>query len=317
MTTPPAKRTLFVTVLIAVFVALVGTALASTFEPTLPTDPSNPAFFDPQINVTPSDSLTDGQVVSVDGKGFGANTTGVLRQCTRDRSACSGETTAFTTGRNGNFGPFNNPVQTTDPQSVPVNFTVHVLFTAAGTGSLVNCLPSGCIVDAISSAVDQISRACHHLSFGVVDATPCTQPSGVTSTSTSTTTSTTVPPTTSTTVATTTTLPPTTTTTTTVPPTSTTAPSSTTTTVAPTTTTTAVSTTTSTVPGGPTTTLGSGFCASLRGARDQFTGQIDALERSLTGAFSGGSLTEALAQLEAVRFAGTATIDRSLASCAG
>jgi hypothetical protein len=301
MTTHSAKKSLFVAVLVALTFALVGTALATTFEPVLPTDPSNPAFFDPQVNVTPSDSLADGQVVSVDGTGFGGNQSGIIRQCTEDRGACSASTTPFTTGRNGNFGPFNNPVVQTDPQSVPVPFTVHVTFIAAGTGALVNCFPSACIVDVLSSATSEIARACHHLTFGIVDATPCIQPTSVTSTSSST-----VP------TSSTTTVPPTTTTT--VPPTTTTVPATTTTTTMATTTTT-MATTTTTSPGGVTTTTLPALCPSLQGARQQFNAQIDAFERSFRQAFSGPSLTQVLAQLEATRASGNATFAQAAASC--
>src|SRR5919205_1252667 len=215
MTKLGTRRPSFVAVLVAVTVALVGTALATEFEPTLPTDPSNPAFFDPQINVTPSDNLADGQVVSVDGRHFGTDQTGVLRECTDDLTVCSSDSTPFTTGRNGNFGPFGNPQTTQDPQSVPVNFTVHATFVAEGSGAVINCVPSNCSVEAFSNQVDEIRAACHHLTFGTVDTTPCNLPSSVTtvttsststssssststtSTSTSTTTSTTTPTSTS------------------------------------------------------------------------------------------------------------------------
>lgn len=304
MTTPSAKKSLFVVVLSALLLAAVGTALANSFEPVLPTDPSNPAFFDPQVNVLPSDNLTDGQVVSVDGTGFGANQSGIIRQCTEDRSACSAATTPFTTGRNGNFGPFNNPVVQTDPQSVPVPFTVHITFIAAGSGAVTSCFPSACIVDVLSSATSEISRACHHLSFGIVDTTPCTQPSSVTSTTSSTTptSSTTIPPTTSSTSS-------TSSTSTTVSPTST----STSTTLPPTTST--LPATTTTLPGGGTTTTLPPVCPALQSSRRQFNAQIDAVELALAQTRSGPFLSQALAQLEATRTSGNATFARASASC--
>ena len=70
----------------------------------------DPHFLDPQMLVTPSDDLVNGQTVQVTGRYFGANTSnGVLRQCTFDLTLCETETVPFTTGSNGEF---NFPQQT-------------------------------------------------------------------------------------------------------------------------------------------------------------------------------------------------------------
>jgi len=99
----------FAALTITAVVFLVGSALATGFEPVLPAQP-DPAASNPQITVTPSDNLTDGQVVSVDGRRFGFNSTGVLRQCTKDLLVWGPET-PFTSGRNGNFGGHRRPAQ--------------------------------------------------------------------------------------------------------------------------------------------------------------------------------------------------------------
>ncbi len=193
----PLIRTNVVVGVVVTLVCLGGAAFATSFEPVLPASP-DPAAFDPQLTVTPSDNLVDGQVVSVDGKRFGADADGVLRECTRDLALCSPQQTPFTSGRNAAFGPHGNPQTSSDPNSVPVNFTVHTSFVPAGSSTAVNCSPSNCILDAFSDQGFQIRRACHHLSFGTLDATPCTQPSSAT-TSTSLPSTTTTAPTTSTT----------------------------------------------------------------------------------------------------------------------
>lgn len=281
MTTRKARGNLFAGVFVTLSVALVGTAFGTGFEP------ANAPIFDPKLIVTPSDGLTDGQVVSVDGMGFGGDQTGVLRQCTEDRSACSATTTPFTSGRNGQFGPFQNPMTPTDPPSVPVNFTVRATFTAEGTGPPISCVPSSCIIDAISFQVGEIRRACHHITFGIVDTTPCTQPASATSSSSSTSSTSTSTSTTSTTIA------PTTSTSTTLAATTTTLPSGTTTTV----------------------TGGADRCAALRTARAQLNAQIDQLAAVVSQQFTDPTRAQMLAQLEQSRTAGNASIDQASSSC--
>lgn len=254
---------------------LIGTALATDFEPVLPAAP-DPAAFDPQITVTPSESLVDGQVVTVDGRRFGFNSSGVLRECTLDRSLCGPET-PFTSGRNGAFGPFDNPATSTDPNSVPVPFTVHTSFVPLGGGASVNCAPTACLLDAYADIGFQIRRACHHLSFGAADVTPCTQPTSATSSTSSS--SSTAPPSSSSSTSSTTMAP-----TTSSPP----------------------------VTRRP---LPARQCADLRAERAKFNAQLDRRAASLSGAGRLPVAAVMLAALERYRDSANARYDRLLAGC--
>jgi hypothetical protein len=74
--------------------------------------------------------------------------------------------------------------------------------------------------------------------------------------------------------------------------------------------------TTTTVPGGTTTTVvGGGSCPTVRAARAQFNAQLDALVASLSQSLTGATRTQVLAQLQAARTSGNATLDQLIANC--
>ena len=321
------RQPAFAVMVVAILVAVVGSAFADTYEPL---DPPAP-FPNPLLLVTPDDNLTDGQVVQVNGRRFGGNVTnGVLRQCTADRMHCSGELTPFTTGRTAEFNPPGEPDNAADPPFIPVNFTVRATFTATN-GTPVDCRVSACIIDAYNVEANpvKVNRACHALSFGPTDPTPCglipasdtTLPTSLPSTTSPTapTTSTTAP-TTSTTGATTSTTGATTSTTgattsTTGATTSTTAP--TTSTTAPTTSTTAPTTSTTQA-----TTSTTQATTSTTGATTSTTGATTTTQATTTTAGPVGTTTtlpgttERCAALRQLRAQFNAEVDRLVQSIA-
>ena len=157
-------RRLLALVLVVVLGWAAG-ASADTYEPVNPPFP-DPHFLDPQMQVTPSDDLVNGQTVQVTGRYFGANTTdGVLRQCTFDLTLCKGATVPFTTGSNGEFNPVNHPEVPEDPQTVPVPFVVTTTFVAS-TGATVNCVVTPCAIHAFRvDPIDGNVAGKHHINF--------------------------------------------------------------------------------------------------------------------------------------------------------
>jgi len=141
-----------------------GGAVADDYEPVNPSFP-DPHFLDPQLKVTPSDALADGQTVMVTGQYFGMNdTNGVLRQCTPDRSLCDAQSGSFTTGANGEFNPVGAPNTPDEPRTVPVAFVVKARFTTA-TGTTVDCRAVACVLYARWSNAFEVRDGSHHLDF--------------------------------------------------------------------------------------------------------------------------------------------------------
>ncbi len=124
-----------------------------TVMPALAHDPEGGGSPGTLVNVTPSDSLPDTQVVSVSGTGFKANfVDGFLQQCAAIPELslyyCT-ESAAFNTNASGAFGP--------------VNFTVTRVFDPPSPEEPpVDCAVRACSVFAATNE----KNASHHLNFG-------------------------------------------------------------------------------------------------------------------------------------------------------
>lgn len=116
------------------------------------------------VALAPGDTHVDGQAVMVTNRGFGVNMSGVrVEQCTLDLSVCDSTNVVLTTtGRNGRFGPHDNPVSVTSPETAAVPFTVKARFEAGGR--TVDCAPTACVVQA-GGGTEYARHA--HLAFGV------------------------------------------------------------------------------------------------------------------------------------------------------
>ena len=158
------RRQGFLALVVVLTLGMVGAASADDYEPVNPIFP-DPHYLDPQVKITPSDALVDGQTVMVTGQYFGMNDTdGVLRQCTADLVQCDTQAGSFTTGVNGEFNPVGAPFTPDDPRTIPVSFVVKVRFTS-GTGAAVDCLATACVVYARWSNAFEVRAGSHHLDF--------------------------------------------------------------------------------------------------------------------------------------------------------
>jgi hypothetical protein len=153
-----------VVLIVLLVLGIGGAASADDYEPVNPSFP-DPHYLDPQLKVTPSDALADGQTVMVTGQYFGMNdTNGVLRECTVDLSLCGPQSGSFTTGANGEFNPLDAPVHPDDPRTVPVSFVAKASFVA-GNGTTIDCHVKACAVYARWSNAFEVRAGSHHVNF--------------------------------------------------------------------------------------------------------------------------------------------------------
>ena len=128
--------------ILALVVLAMAVPSAVAAHPDHPDDPRR------SVTVDPADMLSDGQAVSVTNRGFGVNMSGVrVEQCTADLRVCDPSNLVLTTtGRNGRFGPHDNPVNVSAPEVVAVPFRVKARFDVGGRS--VDCVPTACVIQA-------------------------------------------------------------------------------------------------------------------------------------------------------------------------
>ena len=153
----PCRRTWAKPAAAVLIVAAAAVASAAAAHPDSPDDPRR------SVTADPAELLSDGQVVLVTNRGFGVNMAGVrVEQCTADLTTCDpADVVLATTGRNGRFGPHDNPVNVDAPEVVAVPFTVKARFDAGGR--TVDCVPTACVIQA-GGGTDFARHA--HIGFG-------------------------------------------------------------------------------------------------------------------------------------------------------